>query len=121
MKVNDYVRTKNKGIFKIDERCYFNKDFKEFWFKAPCDYGNEWTTTREVIKSSPNIIDLLQPMDLIYVDVDNNYAGGIIIPRIAETQAELNVMINLIKSGKWILKGVVTSKQLDSMKYKVGD
>lgn len=128
MNIGDYVRTKNEGIGKIIEIVPFMDETRIFLdnnkgnriFQS--NIGTYKTNDEEnIIKSSSNIIDLLQPMDLIYVDIDDNYAGGIIVPRIAETPAELNLMIDLIKSGKWILKGVVTNEQLDSMEYKVGD
>lgn len=117
--VNDYVRTKDgliRKIVEIDKLIYIDKDY----ISDEPEYHNS-LIEEDVIKSSPDIIDLLKPMDLLYIDIDNGYAGGIIVPRIAETQAELNLIIDLIKSGKWILKDVVTNEQLDSMKYEVGD
>ena len=116
MNVGDYVRTEISSL-NIQRIGKIKEIIGEYFIHT--DIG---TYDKEnIIKSSPNIIDLLQPMDLIYVDIDNNYASGIIVPRIAETQAELNLMIDLIKSGKWILKGIVTKEQLDSMRYEVGE
>ena len=126
MKVGDYVRTKNKGIFKIDG-CYFNKNFKEFRFKAPCDYGNEWTTTREVIKSSPNIIDLVEVGD---------YVNGCLIVEISKDpfiKGQINLWTNMIISegepfpneyykAKILekdIKSIVTKEQFESMEYKI--
>ena len=116
MKIGDYVRIKNYGIKKILDIGEF-LGIKQYLI----DEDGTYVIDNSIIKSSPNILDLLKPMDLIYVDIDNDYAGGIIVPRIAETQAELNLMIDLIKSGKWILKGIVMKEQLDSIRYKVGD
>ena len=121
MKVGDYARTKTgiHKIFKIDEN-------KTVW-KYQCDKKEtgEWDSSYEyiqikdedIIKSSPNIIDLLEPMDLLYVDIDNGYEDGIIVPRIAETQNELDEYITKIKNGTWILSGVMTTEQLSRGAY----
>ena len=120
MNVGDYIRFGYHTLVlieKVNKIEYEEKENKNYYITE-----NDFCADKEhIIKSSPDITDLLQPMDLIYVDIDDGFKSGIIVPRIAETQAELNLMINLIKSGKWILKGVVTSEQLDSMKYKVGE
>ena len=107
MKIGDYVRTKHKGIFKIDERCYFNKDFKEFWFKAPCDKVNEWTTIAEVIKSSPNIIDLIEVGD---------YVNG--MPVLHKENDELICGL-LLKYKEENINSIVTKEQFESMEYRL--
>lgn len=117
MKIGDYVRFYDRDWTEIGQIVDEVEDSHLKVVKCKDDYYD----LDNFIKSSPDILDLLKPMDLLYIDIDNDYADGIIVPRIAETQNELNLMIGLIKSGKWILKGVVTSEQLDSMKYKVGD
>lgn len=95
MEIGDYYRTRY-GIGKLTEGlCVLN----------------------EIIKSSPDIIELLEPMDLMYVDIDNGYEGGIIVPRIAETQNELNEYIEKFKNGTLILSGVVTREQLERGVY----
>lgn len=106
MKINDYVRTENGYIYKIECIEPFNE---------PIHY----IEGSEKYKSSPNILELLEPQDLLYIDIDNGFEGGIIVPRIPETQNELNKMIELIKNGTWILKGVVTYEQLENCKYRV--
>ena len=119
MKTGDYVRTKHKGIFKIDERCYFNKDFKEFWFKAPCDKGNEWTTIAEVIKLSPNIIDLIEVGD---------YVNGEKIIKIAEDFSGTKILIYGFDDGrhqvanaiyKKDIKSIVTKEKFESLEYRI--
>ena len=110
MKVGDYVRTKHKGIFKIDERCYFNKDFKEFWFKAPCDKGNEWTTIAEVIKSSPNIIDLIEVGDYV-----NGYR--VISCDKYEIYVDTQDFNEVLFESD--IKSIVTKEQFSSMEYRL--
>ena len=128
MDIGDYVRTKNKVPFepsqiakitdmKKDEG-YKNQYFITLDHNLPTTY-NFHIYSEDVIKSNPNIIDLIEPQDLLYIDIDDGYAGGIIVPRIPETQAELDKMIELIKNNTWILKGIVTHEQLEEMEYKL--
>lgn len=116
MNVNDYIRTKNDGIKKILDIGSFCgiKQYK-------IDEEGNYVIDNSIIKSSPNIIDLLEPMDLMYIDIDNGYEGGIIVPRITETQNELNEYIEKFKDGTLILKGVITKEQLDNSTYWIGE
>lgn len=121
MEVGDYVRTKSGYIGKITE--YEKHDSWGYIVKVEGTY-NCYTHTgngelSDVIKSSPNILELLEPQDLLYVDIDNDFEGGIIVPRIPETLNELNDYINKIKSGELILKGVVTHEQLMERMFEV--
>ena len=74
------------------------------------------------LKSTKNILDLLQPQDLLYIDIDpyDGY-GGIAVPRVPETQAELDKYIEKIKIGDYKLKGIVTHELLEECVYKEGD
>lgn len=81
---------------------------------------NEVTTDEYIIgEPSENIIDLIKPMDLLFLDIDYGYEGGIIVPRIAETMNELNKVKEKIKNGELILKYVVTREQIENLKYEV--
>ena len=114
LKVGYYVRfrtlsneVKIRKIIKIDNNIYeLDK--------------NEVTTDKYIIgEPSENIIDLIQPMDLLFVDIDNGYEGGIIVPKIAETMNELNEIKSKIKSGNLKLKYIVTREQIENLKYEV--
>lgn len=128
MKVGDYVRTEY-GIFgKIAKIIGKEKGLKDCYlnFKNMAVYGNETDyivvgNRGKIIKLSPDIIELLEPMDLLYIDIDGDFEGGIVVPRMPETLNELNGFVEFIKSGHWILKGVVTHEQLENNMYKVGD
>ena len=117
MKVGDYVRFYDRYWTEIGQIVDEVEDSHLKVVKCKDGYYD----LDNFIKSSPNIIDLLKPMDLIYVDIDNGYAGGIIVPRIAETYAELKQIIDEIKLENYILKGVVTKEQLENCMYKVGE
>ena len=107
MEIGDYVRDNDGLIWKI-------KSIKKEKIISTTDWN---VYKNEIIKSSPGIIELLEPMDLMYVDIDNGYEGGIIVPRIAETQNELNEYIEKFKNGTLILSGVVTREQLERGVY----
>lgn len=112
MKVGDYVRTKDGKFFKWNNLCTTDKkDYEEHTRKILFDENK--------LKSSPNIIDLLQPMDQMYIDISPDNCGGIVVPRIPETYCELNQIINEIKLGNYVLKGIVTKEQLMENMYKV--
>ena len=124
MKVGDYVRTKH-GIGKIIGYVdnYFNF-FYQCWV-VDNDIGPyirqtiNYLLEKDIVKTSSDILDLLQPMDLMYIDISPDNCGGIVVPRIPETYCELEQIINEIKLGNYILKGVVTKEQLTENMYKV--
>ena len=122
LKVGNYIRTP-KGIAKIEE---ITEDRTEIYFN--CDTGlsisfikKDFTQEEmaEFYKHSHNIIDLIDTMDLLFVDIDNGYEGGIIVPKIAETMNELNEIKSKIKSGNLKLKYIVTREQIENLKYEV--
>lgn len=146
MNIGDYVRTDKGQVGKLKElnldyttgkrlvTYYTYREVKENWVMfdnqnitqrfvdGSCYYLTDEelkAVEQSIVKSSTNIIDLIEPQDLLYIDIDDSYEGGIIVPRIPETQAELNKMIELIKNNTWILKGIVTHEQLEEMEYKI--
>ena len=68
-----------------------------------------------------NIIDLIEPMDLMFIDISPDDCGGIVVPRIAETLDELERWKEHIFNGYWILKGIVTREQIEYTIYKVSE
>ncbi len=112
MKVGDYVRTKTKGIFKLDDSLYYNEDFKEYWFKAPTDVGDYKTTERSVIKSSSNIIDLIEVGD---------YVNGEKVCAIGENSGDVYIrdLQEFILANE--IKSIVTKENFESMEYRIGE
>ena len=108
MKIGDYVRTKHYGISKITD--IYNEDKIEldnvnaFGIKGVC------YMTENIIKSSPNIIDVLQVGDFV-----NEYK--------ITGKSNLNILYTydeqVMLTSKNI-KSVVTKEQFNSMKYKIG-
>lgn len=125
MKVGEYARTKNCNmpslIGKIIKEEYItpcNAEHKYIYLIDVKD-NNVWFEEDNILKSNPNIIDLLQPMDLMYIDISPDNCGGIVVPRIPETYCELEQIINEIKLGNYVLNGIVTKEQLMENMYKV--
>jgi len=72
-------------------------------------------------KASFDITDLIEPMDLMFIDISPDDCGGIVVPRIAETINELEQWKERIFNKNCILKYVLTREQTESGRYKVGE
>lgn len=115
MKVGEYVRTKDGHIEKIIDKykatygykIVVNEDFK---FKH-----YEHNYIKHIIKSSPNIIDLIEVGDYV-----NGEKVGITIDTkelaIRNTGLIYDKPYNLIKNID--IKSIVTKEQFKSMEYK---
>ena len=88
---------------------------------TPEEYIDTYKDTYNIKKASHNIIDLIEPMDLMFIDICPDDCGGIVVPRIAETLRELNDFKERFASGNCILKGVVTKEQIKANTYWVGE
>lgn len=124
MSVGDYVRTR-KGITKIidirDELTRNSMNGNEVVIETNIIITDNGLSVSNDYKSSLSILELLEPMDLLYIDISPDDCGGIVVPRIPETLDELEKYIEKIKSGEYILKYVVTHEQLKNNMYKVGE
>ncbi|NLE03623.1 MAG: hypothetical protein GX638_02325 [Crenarchaeota archaeon] len=124
MKVGDYVRfdyhrvTVPIQIARITEVHYDITDEDDNVCYST-DVGLVIDESNLVKEPSPNIMDLILPMDLMYIDISPDNCGGIVVPRIPETYCELEQIINEIKLGNYVLKGIVTKEQLMEKMYKV--
>lgn len=129
MKVNDYVKTKY-GISKIISNPNTNKFnidiFKKDGITLRC------IRQKDIIKSSPKIIDLVEYMDLIWVkNPIKLYGKGIEVSLFNPVRCDgfttfedgtHCIILNLdyiidIKDLK--IKGIITHEQIESMEYKV--
>ena len=120
LKIGEYFRTPWGDIGKITNIPKHNKYFDD-GFCLECKFITCGSEAMKELNSTPNIIDLIEPMDLMFVDIDNGYEGGIIVPRIAETQNELKKYIDNFKNNTYQLKGIITHEQIDNMEYKTGE
>ena len=116
----NYIRTENGRIGRI---LFVDEEFCKIYY----DDGKQTSSIplhskyRIAPYTEKGLISLIEPMDLLYVDIDNNYEGGIIIPRIPETQNEVDNFKSYIECGYWILKGIMTHERLEDQVYKVNE
>lgn len=107
--VGDYVRTINGEIYKLID------DFALIYFQKEQEYG---LPEHQIIKSSPNIIDLIEVGD---------YVNGHRVIDIAKDQIralyyeDINQKYALIPMINKDIKSIVTREMLESMEYKIGE
>ena len=108
MKVGDYVRTKNGLIGKI---IFLDEEKVKMDLIEIISYRNY----NDIIKSSPNIIDLIEVGD---------YVNGIRVDEIKNRQLRTSsyydgYICNLCSDYE--IKSIVTKEQFERMEYKVGE
>ena len=108
MKVGDYVRTRDGLIQKIKDDFYTTMEITT-------DNGKCFYKYIDIIKSSSNIIDLIEVGD---------YVNGYYVEDV------LNTFVNVATGSNYFqnptiyendIKSIVTKEQFESMKYKVGE
>ena len=138
MKVGDYIRTDDGLIGKVVSEPYEYKDS----IGCDIDFGNndvfnEYEMCQIIIKTSPNIIDLIEVGDLIRIEYYSlRYEER--VTRLFEVAFKDKKYINLNnskcdfmlidgdfnKSDKElepIIKSIVTKEQFSCMEYKIGE
>ena len=115
MKVGDYVRTKNRGIYKLADIRYgarkYVYELERYKHGIRCFIR---VRKDEVVSSSENIIDLIE---------DGDYVNGYKIV------VKNNIKFVETKNGLeffgifWIsnIKSIVTKQQLERIEYEVGE
>jgi hypothetical protein len=125
MKIGDYVRTKNGNIRKIvelsntkfidDPDCYVDKVLINIEQNKIEDtiYMEKWLFDEEIIKSSPNIIDLIEVGDYIN--------GHRVIDFMLENGKRKGIIVDADIWGFDIdeIKSIVTKEMYSSVEYKV--
>lgn len=82
------------------------------------DDENDAYLIGEITKASHNIIDLIEPLDLLYIDIDpHDGHGGIVVPRVPETMNEVKKYVDGIKKDEIRLVGIVTRKVIQDSCY----
>ena len=78
-----------------------------------------FTDRNTIEKTSYNIRDLIETGDLMYIDISPDNYGGIVVPRVAETEKELEKWKERFDSGECILKTFLTKEQIVNNWYEV--
>ena len=114
MKVGDYVRTKSGGIGKTIEidnsaSCsHIITDNETFGLGWDGEQVN-WDFITEIVKSSPNIIDLIEVGD---------YVNGLKVDKKYEDRVVINTRDDIIVWFEYQIKSIVTKQQFEAMEYK---
>ena len=109
MKVGDYVRTKDGIIFKWNKLCTIDKKDYEEHTRKILFVENE-------IKSSPNIIDLIERFDFVN--------GHLVICKMYEDEKDIPTIIKCVGNYYFKeedIKSIVTKEQFSCMEYKIGE
>lgn len=112
MKIGDYVRTNDGYINKIKKVNQWNAlvDARDL-------FGEEINiANNEIIKSSPNIIDLIEIGDIVNYEQLN---GGVVLNKKDDSIDTWSILPNSLKNED--IKSVITKEQLKNCMYKVGE
>lgn len=123
MKVGDYVRTKY-GIAKVisskvkdeDDNNVLQVDkMLEPYFCGGCD--EFLCDPKDIIKSSPNIMDLIEKSDLVVDNYGNVYVVDYVFDNYIYTTTKQG---NIVKTlCNYQIKSIVTHEQFESMQYNL--
>lgn len=136
LEVGMYVRTKRKGIVKIDEIIdngviTYEDDLGREWEEETGrkviryigkDGWNSGLDEKEILKASYNIIDILEIGDILVDDTNRKLEILLIDNELMVRNAGLIYDNNYYIPIKSIaIKSVITHEQFEQMAYKVGD
>ena len=108
MKVGDYIRVDNGCICKVLD--YTDISDNDFYVNTDSEYNVIYKSW--IVKSSPNIIDLIEVGD---------YVNGERVINIIKTHKYLEVSDEEIIIDEKDIKSIVTKEQFESMEYKIGE
>lgn len=116
MKVGDYVRT-TSGIERL------KKENDNGWFFEKSMIIKPDNIEKYIIKSRPNIIDLVEVGDILVIKdfVDEACMIFTDIYLIQNEQQLLNVKNDLEKNKNKKLYSIITKEQFSCMEYKIGE
>ena len=129
LEVGMYFRTKAGTINKIDN---FTENKGEFYFNTKPIFsdeeclGSNWGYTKDIIKASYEIIDLIEERDILEINgekyeviYDESYEKlGILIPSRKELSIRHSALEYVFKKYK---VAILTKEQFEQMAYKVGE
>lgn len=126
IEVNDYVRTKDGIIYKIENGEEFYEDSVDvgmgiipdvdgIWIDREClDYIDK----RDIVKHNKQLIDLIENKDVLKVRIDKT----IMVFGIDEDTSDIKYkeLIENIENGEYELLEILTHEQFEANCYKVG-
>ena len=108
MKVGDYVRMDNGCICKVLE--YTDISDNDFYVNTDSPYNVVYKSW--IVKSSPNIIDLIEVGD---------YVNGERVINIIKKHKYLEVSDEEIVIDEKDIRTIVTNEQFEEIEYKIGE
>ena len=119
MKVGDYIKTDDGLIGKVVSEPYEYKNSNSIG--CDIDFGNndvfnECEMCQRIIKSSSNIIDLIEVGDIV------NYGllgGGMVIFKKDGEITTNTILFSSLKEKD--IKKIITKEQIENMEYEVGE
>ena len=114
MNVGDYVRTKSGFIDKITNINDFREQNMKYALEQP-SWNDDivFIGEKDIIKSSPNIIDLIEVGD--YVN------GKKVAHNCIENGGNIVLFTDMDCANENNIKSIVTHEQFSQMEYKVGE
>ena len=112
MKVGDYIRDEEGMIAKI----------KKFWVYHNITFitTDKDTISKDmVVKSSPNIIDLIEENDILkYIYNQKEYVSKVINrgSLMLKVSSDLEISLGVVE-----IKSILTKEQFESMEYRIGE
>lgn len=118
IEVNEYVRTKNKGIRKID-RIDNNKTINKYlYFTGKEDFeGKEYgiIKTTDIVKHRKQLIDLIEVGDIVRIRT-GLYSSFM---EFIDNEECLLILKEQVKKF-WAIEEILTKEQMEANCYKVG-
>lgn len=115
LEVGMYFRTKSGTINKIDslteDKSEFYFDTKPIFSDGEC-LGSKWGYTKDIIKASDKLIDLIEVGD---------YVDGIKVLSLIDNQIPKFLITDYGCISNDDIKSIVTKESFEQMSYKVGD
>ena len=127
MKVGDYVRTDTLGIWKLEFVRTQAKKYTHHLIKQYKDFTIfRNVEEKRIVKSSPNIIDLIEVGDYVngmeVTRIDGTYHGRKDIAVYCDENATFEASgLKLIMFYDDEIKSIITKEQFESMEYKIGE
>lgn len=115
IKVNEFVRTKTGNITKVvavKDTVVWTDDFLDGY----CRYNEGIIDKTDIVKHSPNLIDLIQYGDYVNGEKVIDIAQGKIKAIYTQSQEQKLALIPIVKEQ---IESVVTKEQFESISYKV--
>lgn len=111
IEVNEYVRTKNGVIDKVDALYGMIENTVHL-------ENQKWFGTKNIVKHSKQLIDLIENKDVLKVRIDKT----IMVFGIDEDTSDIKYkeLIEDIENGEYGLLEILTHEQFEANCYKVG-